>query len=158
MDTTDPIQPTAASNGIELTSESVGYLNEIRRWALFLAILGFVFVTFMIIASFSIGAIFASMGQRDDMPFPPSLLGIIYFVMAAIYFFPIFYLFKFAAHAKEGLLDKRQGQLDLAFMNLKSHYKFMGILMIVVLCFYVLIFAIAMAVIMIAPTSSGLQA
>ena len=153
METNDPNQP--ANDTLELSRESLGYLNEIRKWALFLAIIGFVFVTFMVIAAFSIGALFSSMGQNANMPIPPSFFGLLYFVMALIYFFPIFYLFKFASHAREGILGKRQGQLDLAFMNMKSHYKFMGILMIVMLCLYVIMGVILVVVLMVAPGSSA---
>ena len=64
--------------------------------------------------------------------------------MAIIYFFPILYLYKFSSSIKNGILNSSSDQLDLAFRNLKSHYKFMGILVIVMLAFYAFALLIAM--------------
>lgn len=122
---------------MNLSDFSKQNLNETRKWTFFLAILGFVFIGLMVIASFSIGAIFSELGD-DSMPFPSSMLGGIYFVMGIIYFFPIYYLYKFSTHMKNALASGEDISLDEAFKNLKSHYKFVGILTIVVLSIYLL--------------------
>lgn len=122
---------------LELTNRSLSYLNETRKWTMFLAILGFVFLGIMVIFSLSFSAIFSSIsGEEAKLPFPGFLIGFIYLILAVVYFFPILYLYKFSSFIKDGILNSSSDQLDLAFQNLKSHYKFMGILFIVMLAFY----------------------
>ena len=113
---------------------------------MFLAILGFVFLGIMVGFSFSFSAIFSSIsGEQTELPSPGFLFGFIYLILAAVYFFPILYLYKFSSFIKNGILNSSSDQLGLAFQNLKSHCKFMGILVIVMLAFYA--FALLMAMV-----------
>ena len=114
------------------------YLNETGKWGKFLAIVGFCVVGLMVIGGLFAGTIFSSMGSaQSDMPFPAFLLGVIYIVVGLLYFFPIYYLFKFATNLRAALMNKNNQLLDSAFENLKSHYKYVGIFMIIMLCIYV---------------------
>ena len=65
-------------------------------------------------------------------------MGLIYVLIGLLYFFPVFYLFKFSSKVRTALATKNTQELDAAFENLKSHYKFIGILMIITLSIYVL--------------------
>ena len=71
------------------------------------------------------------------MPFPGFLLGVIYIVLGLLYFFPVYYLFKFSTSLKAALLSKNNQLLDSAFENLKSHYKYIGIMMVIVIGIYI---------------------
>ena len=126
------------NDNVELTRESLSYLNETRKWTMFLAILGFVFVGIMVIFSLMFSAIFSALpGMTDaEMPFPSFLFGLIYLVMAGLYFFPILYLYKFSTFTKNAIMNRDSGQINDALKNLKSHYKFIGILTIVILVLY----------------------
>ena len=128
--------------GLKLTGESRANLGSTSKWAMFLAILGFVSIGVMVIFGFFFG-IFFSMISKETMPhgFPSYLFGLIYLILGAIYFFPILYLYRFSSFIKKALLNNDSEEMDKAFSNLKAHYKFMGILMIVVLGIYVLVFA-----------------
>ena len=131
---------------LELTKQSLSYLNETRKWTMFLAILGFVFLGIMVIFSLSFSAIFSSFsGEQAELPFPGFLIGFIYLILAGVYFFPILYLYKFSSFIKDGILNSSSDQINLAFQNLKSHYKFMGILVIVMLAFYAFALVMVMA-------------
>ena len=126
---------------IELTQETIGYLNETRKWTIFLAILGFIFIGLMVIMSFSFGAIFSAFGDQGvNLPLPNFLFIALYIAMAILYFFPIFYLYQFSSFTKRGLTDKNENLIMLAFKNLKSHYKFIGVLTIIILSIYLLVF------------------
>jgi len=129
---------------LEITGEITGHLNEAGRWSKFLAILGFVFMGFLILAGFILSIVMAFLPSQgfDAMPFPPFLIGIIYFVMGAVYLLPILYLYRFSTGIKQALFSKNQNQLTQAFFNLKAHYRFIGILMIVFLAIYLLMFVI----------------
>ncbi len=111
------------------------YLAETSRWAKFLAVLGFCFIGLIVVIGLFAGTILSSMGGA--LPYPPFAVGIFYILIGAVYFFPIYYLFKFAIKLKPAIQQRDPGDLESAFENLKSHYKFIGILMIITLALYV---------------------
>lgn len=124
------------SNQLTVSPAASVYLTETGRWAKFLAVLGFCFVALVVIGGLFAGSILSSMG--GPLPYPSFAFGLIYVVIGLVYFFPVYYLFKFATQLKPALQDKNSSDLESAFENLKSHYKFIGILMIITLGLYVL--------------------
>lgn len=123
---------------VYLNDFSTGYLREIAKWAKFLSILGFIGIAFMVVASFFVGAAMSTMPNLD---LPSSailkwLLPVVYIVMAAIYAFPIYYLYKFSVNTRAALDSGSSDTLGEAFRFLKSHYKFIGIMMIIMICVY----------------------
>jgi hypothetical protein len=122
------------------------YIKEIANWSFFLSIVGFVFIGFMVLFGLFAGVILGSM-MGDEllsmMALGPGMLSGMYLIMALIYFFPVFYLFRFASKARVSLRSGNDTELTEAFENLKSHYKFMGILTIVVIAIYFLFFVFA---------------
>lgn len=129
---------TFQNSQLVVSSTASSYLDEIGKWGKFLAILGFCFIGLFVIIGLFAGTIFSTIGQSQEMPFPGFVFGLIYVVMGLVYFFPVLYLLKFTNHLRKALAGKNSRELDAAFENLKSHYKYIGILMIVVLGVYVL--------------------
>ena len=129
---------TGSYNNSQLTVSPLasGYLNETGKWGKFLAIVGFCVIGLIVMMGLFAGTIFSSMGEA--LPFPGFLMGLIYVGIGLLYFFPVYYLFKFSNQVRTALISKNSQQLDSAFENLKSHYKFIGILMIITLSMYVL--------------------
>ncbi len=117
---------------LEIQAEA--YLRETRKWAKFLAIVGFIFMGFMAIISIVMFVISGSMGSL--MPFPMWIFGIIYLLIAMVYCFPIYYLLQFSNKAKEALDLRNSQTLTESMLYLKSHYKFIGIATIVMLALY----------------------
>lgn len=136
METVQPIDSSFDSpSQITLTNDDFEYLNSIRKWTRFLAILGFIFVGLMVIGGFSIGSIFSALGPNaGTMPIPSSIFGVLYLFFAAIYFFPILYLYRFSSNL--GLALNGENNITQAFAYLKSHYKFIGILAIIIMGLY----------------------
>jgi hypothetical protein len=129
---------------LSLNQESISYLEEIRKWSFFLSIMGFIAVGFMVLASFFIGIIFSFIpDQSAEIPFPTYLFSVIYLVIAAVYFVPVYYLYQFSVKMKYALKQKANDFLENAFKYLKSHYKFIGIATIVMLVLYPIIIAVA---------------
>lgn len=126
-------------NQLIINQVSRKFLAETARWAKLLSIIGFVGMGFMVIGAIFFMVAFSVFDIPNDLPFPPSLLGILYIVIAVIYLFPLLYLFRFAIKMKEAMVHLQQSTLDLAFSNLKSHYKFIGIFMLVTLGLYAVI-------------------
>lgn len=128
---------------LQFTLQAQGFLRETAKWAKFLAIMGFIGLAFLVLGGISmllmgtaISEAQASMGQPS--PFPVGVLGFVYIIMAVLYFFPIMYLLKFATNTKDALDSNNTERLTTAFENLKSHYKFVGIVTIIGIAFAIL--------------------
>ena len=75
--------------------------------------------------------------------FSSAFFVVIMILMAVLYFFPIYYLFTFSKLSKLAVDNNDGGSFSEAMRYLKMHYRYMGILMIVVLSIYVVILIIA---------------
>jgi hypothetical protein len=140
------------------TEEIKDYIMETAKWSKFLSILGFIFVGFMsiigILMLFSLGgSLFSDAVGLNNIPgFPAgmfSLVGIIYFGIALLYFFPVYYLYMFARKTKNAILCNDNQMLAEGFSKLKSHYKFVGILTLIIVGFYAFMFFIGMVMFLI---------
>ncbi|NVN96232.1 MAG: hypothetical protein HXX18_13235 [Bacteroidetes bacterium] len=139
METENLMQDNALkTENIELTTEAISYLNEIRKWSSFFSIIGFIGIGLMVAAGIFASTLFSNLGYPySNSNFPSVMIGIIYIVMAVIYIFPVIYLYKFSVSCKQAIKQKDNEDMATAFKNLKSHFKFMGIMMIIVLSIYV---------------------
>lgn len=128
---------------LTLSPASEGYFKEISNWGMFFAILGFVGVGLLFLASLFVGLIF-SFVKNPAMPgITGVILTVVYFAMAIVYLFPIIYLYRFSNMVKTGIIKRDESQMEEGFRNLKSHFKFIGILTIVIIVLYAFI-AVAM--------------
>ena len=129
---------------LSLSVKSINFLSETGNWVLFFAILGFLGIGLMILIGIFAGSIFASIGSEEmGLPFPGVLFGVIYIILAGLYFMPILYLFNFSTKIKKALTEKNNQTLEEAFKNLKSHYKYVGVFTIIMISIY-LIFGIGL--------------
>jgi hypothetical protein len=127
-------QESENRNELVLEIQAEVYLRETRKWTKFFAILGFIFIGFGVLAS--IGMFAMSSTMSSIMPFPMAGIGFFYLLMIAVYFFPIYYLLQFSNKAKEALVSRSSEALTEAMRYIKSHYKFVGIMTIVMLALY----------------------
>lgn len=129
---------------IEIGNDSLRDLNVIRKWTMFLAIMGFIGVAvvfFTGVLTFLFLKVFKTSDSITGLP--ESLFVIIVAVLALLYFFPVRYLYLFSKHTGNALKSMDKEDLKKAFRNLKRLYIFIGILLITVLSFYVIAFLIA---------------
>ena len=131
---------------LSVTEQAKAYLKESAKWTKFLSILGFIGIGFMVIAALFMGVIMGSVGGAYNAGamagLSSGIITIVYLAMAALYFFPVMYLYKYSVRMKEALQSSNSDTLTEAFSNLKSHYKFIGVLTIVIISLYVLMFVI----------------
>ena len=126
------------------------HLLETTKWAKFLAIVGFVLCALIVITGIFFGSVMGSMlGNVSETN--PGLTGglsvvmaVVYILFALLYFFPCLFLYRFATKMKAALNGNSQEDLTISFQNLKSMFKFVGILMIILLAFYGLVLLFAM--------------
>lgn len=124
---------------VTLTQNSLNYLSEIGKWSMFFAILGFIGIALMILVGFFAGTIFSALPESSEMPIPGFLFGLIYIVLGGVYYLPMKYLYNFASKISVAIRKKEAPLLEESLLNLKAHYKFMGIMYIVVFSLYIFI-------------------
>ncbi|TAE62404.1 MAG: hypothetical protein EAY77_07550 [Flavobacteriia bacterium] len=126
----------------QLTSAAVGFLQESAKWSKFMAIIGFIGIGIMVLIS-----VFMAIGigatTMPELPFSMSVFSIIYVVFAAVYFFPVYYLYQYATKTNIALHSKNKQLLTDGLENLKSHHKFLGIFTLIIVSLYGFIFVLA---------------
>ena len=133
------------SNDLLINSISQDNLNSAAKWGKFLSIVGFVFCGLMLIAGLVIQTLMPSFGSYGYGNPIIKYLGTVYIIFGIILFFPCLYLLKFSNKMLEAIRSSSQESLDNAFINLKSMFKFYGIVTIVILGFYALLFLFGIA-------------
>lgn len=126
------------NRNLEINENNSGFLLETAKWTRFLSIVGFVGIGILILFGLLGGTFMANMtsSMPGGTPVSPFFLTILYLIMAAIYFAPVYYLWQFSAKLKTAITSASQYDLDSALEYLKSHYKYVGIVTIVVLSIY----------------------
>jgi hypothetical protein len=121
---------------MSVNHEMKDYLLETSKWGKLLSIVGFVLIGLLLLLGLGVIIGFSAFSGIAHTGFPMGAFGIIYILIAVIYYFPVNYLNKFSGQMKQGLLSNDQQSVTSAFGNLKSLFKFMGIFTIVILSMY----------------------
>lgn len=123
--------------------EAIDNLTETARWGKFLAIVGFVSCGLIVIMAFVIGAIFSSslfsnlprysngIGSNPFGFLGGAMIGGIYTILAAVYFFPCLYLYKFSVRMKAALSTSDQVKLNQSLKAQKYLFRYVGIVTII---------------------------
>lgn len=141
MDTNFISSENTDNSALVISEQIMTHLNETRKWAKFISIMGFIGVGLIVIIALSIGSILNFVASMAPMPLPFSsfFITLIYLLIALLYFFPVRYLYLFSTKMETALMQKDQSELSASFENLKSVFKFIGIMTIVVISIYILI-------------------
>jgi len=127
--------------GIDLLSED--FLRNAAKWGKFLAIMGFIMIAMIVIFAFFAGSLIGKVMSGMGGNGAAGLMGggfftAFYLPLAILYFFPVLYLYRFSVKMQDGLRTRDQQLVTESFRNLKSLFKFMGILTVIILGFYAL--------------------
>ena len=126
----------------QITLESLGFLNTAAQWTKFLAIMGFIGIGIMLLAGLFMGVLFSVFNPTQahtPFPFPMQFLGLIYFILAAVYVFPVIYLNNFSNYISKAVAIRETMFLTIAFKNIKKHFKFIGIAAIAMIGTYIVL-------------------
>lgn len=149
MEPIENTEETGEASEMLITFEAENFLRETGKWAHFLGVAGFVFSFLTIISAFSVSAIVGKLqqtyGAGMDAKALSSGLSFLYFAFGVLIFIPSLNLFQFAAGLKNGFNYGVQASVNTAFMQLKSYFRFWGILVISIIVFYVVILIAAIA-------------
>jgi hypothetical protein len=118
------------------------YLAETAKWGNLLAIIGYVFMGIMVLLSLVMIIAFSFIDM--ETAFPMWIIGIIYLVLAGVYYIPVTYLYRFSAQMSLAIKRQDEELYTSGFAYLKSLFKFFGIFTIVMLILYGLVFVGAM--------------
>jgi hypothetical protein len=133
---------------LQIDQEAMSYLGTTARWGKFLSIVGFVNCGIMVIVALLFGKSFAMLAPfagggnllGDTISRLGAFVTTIFIVAAVIWFFPNLFLLRFSVKMQSALRDTDQLQLNASLGSLKSCFKYIGILTIVILSFYTLLF------------------
>jgi hypothetical protein len=131
---------------LAITTEIRRYLYTAGSWAIFLSIISFIACGFLVIMGLFMGSMMNASMKMAGMP--SFLFTLIYLVMALVYFFPGLYLLRFGNRMRSSIQDQSQEDLTQSFANLKSFFKYSGILIIVMITVYLLAMIAAVLVAM----------
>ena len=122
---------------LEIDHDGIKNLDVSRKWAMFLSIIGFIFLGLLIVIGV-IAGIFLSAFKKGSTGsgFTESLIMIIYIILAASGVLPVYFMFRFSKHAGNALNALNSKELNKAFRNLKSFFVYFGVLIIVLLALY----------------------
>ncbi|HKO79227.1 MAG TPA: DUF5362 family protein [Chitinophagaceae bacterium] len=135
--------------GINVDQAGRSHLGEAARWAKFLSIIGFIVCGIIVLVGVFFGSVFSTLTSRygnspyDDFPSSAAsglgtMAAVFYIIFALIYFIPTLFLYRFASKMKTALASNNQVVLNTSFQNLKACFRFVGILTIIMIAFWLL--------------------
>jgi len=129
---------------IEIEQETLNHLNTTRKWAMFLAIVGFIFLGLLIIIGLIAGTFLTAFSTGEKgLGIPESLMFIPVLLLIVLYFFPVLFLFRFSKHTSHAIRTFDKLEFHKAIKNLKAYFAYIGILIIIVLSIYIVVLIIA---------------
>ena len=148
MENFENTQPQTEEYVLKIRGAGMKDLNEVRRWAKFFAILGFIAIGLFILMAIGMAVGFSVLGSSSEL----STLGagesliivLIMVVFMVLYIFPTLYLWRFSLHAKQALEAKNDSELAESLLYLRKYARFTGIMTIVILVLYILMIPVMM--------------
>ena len=129
---------------IEIEQETLNHLDTTRKWAMFLAIVGFIFLGLLIIIGLIAGTFLTAFSTGEKgLGIPESLMFIPVLLLIVLYFFPVLFLFRFSKHTSHAIRTFDKLEFHKAIKNLKAYFAYIGILIIIVLSIYIVVLIIA---------------
>lgn len=143
------MENTRESAKIEIGQDTIKNLNTLRKWTMFLAVSGFIFLGLIIILGLMTGTFLTAFNQSDKISGIPDLLLIAAFIgVTVINFFPVLFLFRFSKHLSVAVSTLDNIAMHKAIRDIKRFFVYTGILLIIIISVYV-------ATLILAGTSSS---
>jgi Family of unknown function (DUF5362) len=129
-----------------LSSQDMGYLLTAGKWAKFLGIMGFIGTAFIVLVAFSMFAMGSSLEGLSGGLYGSGFsagLGLFYIVLAIPYFMISLFLFRFGTRTQEMQYESTAAMsLTEAFKNLKNYFQYSGILVVIMIVFFILMLVV----------------
>jgi len=132
---TDLPDSEGKQSGLRITSSIRSHWHATSRWALFFAVLGFLYLGLLVFSLLSIASLSTgNLGGTEVtvMIFMLLLIGVLVFI-------PTWFMFQFSQNIQKGVSNNDLHATETGFSFLKRFYQFIGILTVIVLGFYALL-------------------
>jgi len=132
------------SRKIEIDQNTLKHLNTLRKWTMFHAILGFIFLGLFIVTGVIAGTFLSAFSTvKTGSEITDLSILIIIFILAVAYFFPVFFLFQFSKHSAHAVHELSKEELHKAFKNLKVYFIYLGVIIILFLSLYIVVLIVS---------------
>lgn len=128
---------------VPVTPLMIEHLRGTKPWVRFLSIMMFILSGFMILLGLVMLFAGSALGQRSGVG---PIVGIIYILMSILYIAPAFFLHQYASYIGDFMNGGGDSAMESALGSQKSFWRFLGILTIIVIAIYALIFVVAILV------------
>lgn len=150
------------NDGLRVTPGMENNWRGTSKWAMFFAVLGFIGAGLYLLLAFAIIPMFRMMASMGTLPEPIAMmLGslswvfvLLYLLAVAAMFFLAFFHLKFSNGINRAINFTDQKSFELAWLNLRNHFRLNGILIIT---FFVLYIVLVFAVITFAGSSMDMM-
>lgn len=125
-----------------ITPLVVDHLRGTKPWVRLLSIVGFVTSALVLIVALVMpfgGALSGELGGAVG----GVAMAAVYLLLGCLYFFPSLFLFRYASAIRRFLETGDGASLELALSHQRSFWRLVGIMTVVVLCFYAVALVIA---------------
>lgn len=119
------------------------HLMETQRWTRIFAICGALGMIAIVMAGIYQYALLSGLDSRIGSRFGALRIGVFsgYLFTIIVGIFPVIYLFQFSAQMKGALQNNDQEKLILAFQSMKKYFRYLGIIMVVCIILFGLMFS-----------------
>jgi hypothetical protein len=132
------MEPSHEIKTIEIEQKTLHDLSIARKWAMFLAIFGFICFGVIIVIGLIAGTLLSAFSTPENKIIMPTWLFLsIFLVLALINFLSILFLFRFSKHTGNAVLTLDKKEIVRAFRNLKLYFIYIGVMIIALLSLYV---------------------
>lgn len=118
-------------------------LEEAGKWSRFLSIVGFVILAIMLIFGLFAGSLMGGLMAASGSPlasFGATFFTIYIVIVCAVAFYPTFMLYKFGSTVRASIRTSDAAGFNQSLLYLKRYFKFLGILTIIFIGLYLLMF------------------
>jgi hypothetical protein len=131
------VETAVENRKIEIGQDGLKNLNASRKWAMFLSVLGFIFFGLLVVMGVIAGLFLTTFKEGSQDPGTTEfIILIVYIILAAFSFMPVFFLFRFSKHIAKAVNSLDNNELNKAIRNLKSYFFYFGVLIIIILAVY----------------------
>lgn len=121
-----------------LSENGVRNLNIARKWAMFLAIMGFIYVGLMFISAIllMLGSNLFRMMSIPELKFAPIIISSAIVLMGVLYLIPMVFLYQFSTSAKDAVKKVDTDEFVVSIAKLKAFFRYIGFWIILGIVIY----------------------
>jgi mannose/fructose/N-acetylgalactosamine-specific phosphotransferase system component IIC len=138
------MEPELENRKIEIDEDTLKILNTSRKWTMFLAVTGYIFLGLFIVLGLLAGTFLTTFKSGETgLGIPESFTLIAIPVSAVILFFPGFFLIRYSKYMAHAVQHYDKEALHRSLRNLKNYFSYIGILIIIFLAVYIIALVVA---------------